>query len=73
MMARALDGLERGLYAGATDRIRTIDVKFTRPLVLGRGVSVGLYLDRGEPGRFYLADAPGVRPYLTGRFEAQHA
>jgi len=73
MMARVLDGLERGLYAGATDRIGTIDVKFTRPLVLGRGIGVGLYLDRGEPRRFYLADAPGVRPYLTGRFEARHA
>jgi acyl dehydratase len=71
MMARALDGLQRGLYAGAAERIVTIDVKFTRPLVLGHGIAVGLYLDRAEPGRFYLADAPGVRPYLTGRFEAR--
>ena len=71
MMARALDGLERGLYAGATDRIRTIDVKFKRPLILAHGVGVGLYLDRADPLRFYLADARGVRPYLTGRFEEQ--
>ena len=71
MMARALDGLERGLYAGATDRIRTIDVKFKRPLILAHGIGVGLYLDRADPLRFYLADARGVRPYLTGRFEEQ--
>lgn len=68
-MAHALDGLGRSLFTGATDRIRVIDVKFKRPLVLGEGVDVGLYLDRAEPRRFYLADAPGVRPYLTGTFD----
>lgn len=71
MMARALEGVERALYAGATDRIAAIDVKFKRPLLLGRGVDVGLYLDRAQPGTLYLADAPGVRPYLTGRFETR--
>ncbi|HSS37708.1 MAG TPA: MaoC/PaaZ C-terminal domain-containing protein, partial [Polyangia bacterium] len=71
MMARALDGLGRALFAGATDRIRTIDVKFKRPLMLGNGVDVGLYLDRAAPRTFYLADAPGVRPYLAGSFDVQ--
>jgi acyl dehydratase len=71
MMARALDGLERALYAGATDRIAAIDVKFKRPLVLGHGTDLGLYLDRAQPACFYLANAPGVRPYVSGCFETR--
>ena len=63
MMARALDGLERGLYGGATDRIRTIDVKFKRPLILAHGIgdralprsratpSVSIWRMRGASGR----------------------
>jgi acyl dehydratase len=70
IMARALEGLGRALFAGAVERIRVIDVKFRRPLVLGHGVDIGLYVDRAEPRTFYLADAPGVRAYLTGSFEA---
>jgi acyl dehydratase len=71
IMAHTLEGLGRALFAGATARIRSIDVKFKRPLVLGAGVDVGLYLDRARPGAFYLAEAPGVRAYLTGSFEAR--
>jgi acyl dehydratase len=70
VMAHTLEGLGRALFAGATARIRTVDVKFKRPLVLGAGVDVGLYLDRARPDTFYLAEAPGVRAYLTGSFEA---
>ncbi len=78
LLARTLEGLGRALFAGAVDRIRVIDVKFKRPLVLGDGADVGLYLDDANPRAFYLAQAPGVRPYLVGSFEthgpgARHA
>lgn len=68
MMARTMESLGRTLLAGAIDRIAVFDVRFTRPLPLGRGVQVGLYLD-GDGRRFYLADALGSRPYLVGSFE----
>jgi acyl dehydratase len=71
MMARAMEGLGRALYAGATDRIRVLDVKFKRPLLLGDGVDVGLYLDQRDPRAFYFAIAPGSRPHMVGRFEAR--
>ena len=69
MMARVHEGLARALFAGASDRIRVIDVRFKRPLVLGRGREVGLYQDSVDARTFYLSDAPGVRPYLVGSFE----
>jgi acyl dehydratase len=71
MMARAMEGLGRALYAGATDRIRVLDVKFKRPLLLGDGVDVGLYLDHRDPHAFYFAIAPGSRAYMLGRFETR--
>jgi acyl dehydratase len=71
MMARAMEGLGRGLYAGATSEIRVLDVKFKRPLLLGNGVDVGLYLDQGDPCHFYLASAPGSRAFVLGRFETR--
>lgn len=63
-MARAIEGLGRGLYAGAVDRIAVIDVKFTRPLVLP--ARVGLYVDGRD---VYVGDAPGGPAYLTGSFQ----
>jgi hypothetical protein len=69
MMARVHEGLARALFAGACDRIQVIDVRFKRPLVLGRGLEVGLYQDGVDARTFYLSDAPGVRPYLIGHFE----
>jgi hypothetical protein len=69
MMASAYEGLGRSLFAGATDPIRVLDVRFKRPLVLGRGREVGLYQDDADEDGFYVADAPGVRAYLVGHFE----
>jgi acyl dehydratase len=63
-MARAIEGLGRGLHAGAVDRIAVIDVKFTRPLVLP--ARVGLYVDDRD---VYVGDAPGGPAYLTGSFQ----
>jgi hypothetical protein len=69
MMARAYEGLARALFPGAADPIGVLDVRFKRPLVLGRGLEVGLYQDGADARTFYLADAPGVRAYLVGAFE----
>ena len=70
MMARTMESLGRTLLAGAIDRIAVFDTRFTRPLPLGRGVQVGLYLDRDERS-FYLGDTPGGRAYLVGSFEVR--
>jgi acyl dehydratase len=63
-MARAYEGLSRYLYAGSVDRIKTFDVKFTRPLVLP--ARVGLYVDGHN---CFVGDAPGGPAYLVGTFE----
>lgn len=60
-MARAIEGLNRAVFAGAVDRIRTVDVRFTRPLRLP--AEVGLYL---EGSTFFVGDAPGGPAYLAG-------
>ena len=70
-----MECLGRATCAGATDRLRVVDVRFKRPLVLGGGIEVGIYRDDADPRSFYVADAPGVRPYLVGSigYEARHA
>jgi hypothetical protein len=64
-LARAIEGLNRGLFAGRVDRLRVVDVKFTRPVVLP--AAVGLYID-GRGGVF-VGDAPGGPAYMTGTYE----
>ena len=66
LLARTMECLGRATFASAADRLRLVDVRFKRPLVLGRGIEVGVYRDDAEPRAFYVADAPGVRPYLVG-------
>jgi hypothetical protein len=62
-LARVVEALQAALFDGRSDRLKVIDVRFTRPLCLP--AEVGLYLagdelsvgtDRGEPA------------YLTGSF-----
>jgi acyl dehydratase len=65
LLARTIEALGRALFAGATERIRVIDVKFKRPLVLGNDVDVGLYLD-GRHGDEIPDPAPA--PGRPGRF-----
>ena len=63
-LARAVEGLNRGLFAGDVDRLASIDARFTRPLVLP--ARVGLYMD----GRHLtVGDAPGGPAYLDGQFQ----
>jgi acyl dehydratase len=63
-MARAYEGLIRGVFAGSVQRLGAIDVRFTRPLVLP--ARVGLYVRDHD---FFVGDAPGGPAYLTGSFE----
>ena len=64
-MARAIEGLNRVLWAGDTSRLKTFDCRFTRPLVLP--ARVGLYTD--DTGGVFVGDAPGGPAYLMGTFE----
>ncbi len=68
-MARAIEGLNRSVYAGDARALGTIDVKFTRPLTLP--ASVGLYIDRATAtgGDVFVGDAPGGPAYLVGTYE----
>jgi acyl dehydratase len=63
-LARAVEGLQRALFAGAVDRLTEIDVRFARPLPLP--ARVGLYVAGG--GAVFVGDAPGGFAYLTGKF-----
>jgi len=62
-MARAMEGLNRALLAGDTKQITTLDVKFTKPLVLP--ARVGLYV---LDDQVFVGDAPGGPAYLVGTF-----
>ena len=75
LLAHTVECLDRATCAGAMDRSRVVDVRFKRPLVLQGGIEVGVYRDDAAPSSFYVADAPGVRPYLVGSIdcEARHA
>lgn len=63
-MARAMEGLQRTLFAGSVRAIRVLDVKFTKPLVLP--AKVGLYV-KGES--LWVGDAPGGPAYLVGTYQ----
>jgi acyl dehydratase len=68
-LARSIEGLHRGLFAGAVNRLRSIDVRFSRPLPLP--ARVGLYVGAGST--VFVGDAPGGFAYLNGRFEERTA
>ena len=63
-LARALEALNAGPFAGDPGRLRSIDVRFTKPLVLPARVSVYTTPDGGV----WIGDSPGSEAYLEGRF-----
>jgi hypothetical protein len=63
-LARAWEALVRARFAGATDRLRAVDVRFLRPLPLP--AQTGLFL---ADTRFFVGGAPGARATLAGTFE----
>ncbi len=63
-MAKAIEGVNRARFCGATDRIRSVDVQFTKPLLLP--AEVGLYASGNQ---IMVGDAPGGPAYLVGTIE----
>jgi len=63
-LARAVEALNRAVFAGEPSRLSWVDVRFTRPLVLP--ARVGVYL--GPEESLFVGDAPAGRAYLEGRF-----
>lgn len=63
-LAHACEGLNRSVFAGDVTALKSIDVRFTSPLVLP--ARVGLYLHGDD---VFVGDAPGGRAYLTGTIE----
>lgn len=69
-MARAIEGMNRGLFAGDVDALHEIHVRFTRPVVLP--AKVGVYVEN-EKHEVYVGSAPGGPAYLTGTFSTATA
>lgn len=77
--ARCCEGLNRGLFGGDVRKLRVLDVKFTRPLVLPHETFVFVIdsrrrsaaaLEMDSRGReVYVGDAVEGPAYLSGTFE----
>jgi hypothetical protein len=65
--ARAIEALNRARFAGDPSRLRSIDAKLSRPLVLP--ARVGVYVS--AEGGIWVGDAPAGGAYLEGRFETE--
>jgi hypothetical protein len=65
--ARAIEALNRARFAGDPSRLKSIDARLSRPLVLP--AKVGVYVDGG--GGIWVGDAPGGGAYLEGHFETE--
>jgi len=63
-MARAIEGVNRGVFAGDVTRIKRFSCRFTKPLVLP--AKVGLYVHGQD---VYVGVAKGGPAYLVGRYE----
>lgn len=63
-MARAIEGLNRNLFAGDVQRLKKWSCRFTKPLVLP--AKAGLYVEGNE---VFVGVAPGGPAYLVGRYE----
>lgn len=63
--ARTCEALNRGVFGGDVKALRTLDVKFVKPLVLPHEVTFFVLGDQ-----VFVGDAKGGPAYLTGRFES---
>jgi hypothetical protein len=66
-LARAIEALNGGPFGGRPSVLRSIDVRFTKPLVLPAHVSV--YTTAG--GGLWVGEGPGGDAYLDGRYETE--
>jgi hypothetical protein len=65
-VARAIEALNRARFSGDPYRLKTIDVRLSRPLVLP--ARVGVYVSSEQ---IWVGDAAGGGAYLEGRFEME--
>jgi hypothetical protein len=65
--ARSIEALNRARFAGDPMRLKMIDARLSRPLVLPARVGVYVSTDGG----IWVGDAPGGGAYLEGRFETE--
>ncbi len=65
-LARAVEGLNRGLFAGDVDALERIEVRFTRPLVLP--ARAGVYV---RDDSIWVGSAPSGPAYLQGTFKTR--
>ena len=63
-MARAMERLIEHRLDGQPERLATVGVRFTKPVVLPR--EVGLFVT--DEGGLYVGDAPGKAAYLVGDY-----
>ncbi len=63
-MAHLVETLNRRVLDGRPGRLRTLELRFTRPLVLPAAPAVFT----GADGAVYVGDAPGEIPYAMGRY-----
>lgn len=64
-MARAIEGLNRGVFVGDPSRLGSFEARFVRPLALP--AHVGLYLDRSLQ-QCWIADGPSGPAYLSASY-----
>lgn len=62
--ARTVEALNRGVFGGDIHKLRLLEARFTRPLVLPH--DVGFYIDGNQ---VFVGDAPLGPAYLMGHFE----
>ncbi len=60
-LARGLEAMNRSLFAGSPSQLKTVEVRFSRPMLLPAAPCVFVKGDK-----LWIADAPGAGPYLEG-------
>jgi acyl dehydratase len=63
--ALATSTIVRGLLSGDAGKLRSIEARFTRPLVMPG--KMGIYVT--DAGELFAGDGPGAAAYLAGRFQ----
>ena len=66
-LARSIETLNKSVWSGDRRWLRTVDVKFVKPLLLPNRVNV-----YHGPNRFSVGDAPGGPAYLTGEYTSEN-
>ncbi|MCU0665015.1 MAG: hypothetical protein MUC50_22170 [Myxococcota bacterium] len=67
-LARTVESLNRALWSGDVSLLKSIDIRFVRPLVLP--ADLGVYID-GQ-GAVFMGEAPGTTAYLAGSYSSHN-